>query len=541
MPDTDGKGSVDNARTPNGLKSAGQEWRPRANPWLIAVAVMSATFMVVLDTSIAAVALPYIAGNLGATRDEATWVLTSYLVSNAIILPASAWFTRFFGRKRFLLVCIVLFVLASMACGISTSIGMLVVARVLQGAGGGAMQPLSQAILLESFPPAKRGLAMAVFGVGVVIAPIVGPTLGGWLTDTYSWRWSFYINIPVGVLSLFLISWVVEDPPYIRAARPGRIDAMGFGLMALWLGTLQITLDKGQEADWFSAVWLRWFVVISILAMVGFVLRELTTAHPIVDLTVLKNRNFTVGCILYAFFGAALYALVALQPLFLQTLLGYTALDAGLTVSPRGVGSIVAMFVVGALVSRVSQRVLISWGFLVFAFSTYWLSQMSLQVAMRDLVPPNILNGFGSGFVFVPLTTVALGTLANEQMANATGLQNLLRNIGGSFGLSLISTLLERYSQTHQALMVGHLSPLNPIYRQHLGLAQRVFENHFSAFDALERARASLYGVLLQQADYWSFVDLFYMVAVLGVICAFLVFLLKPVRTAHAASAAVEA
>src|SRR5580704_1839507 len=253
------------------------EWRPRANPWLIALAVMLATFMVILDTSIAVVALPYIAGNLGATQDESTWVLTSYLVANAIVLPTSTWFSSFFGRKRFLVGCTVLFTLASLLCGLATSMPMLVIARVLQGLGGGAMQPLSQAILLESFPPAKRGAATALFGIAIVVAPIIGPTLGGWLTDNWSWRWTFYINLPVGVLAFFLISMLVEDPPYIRAGRPGRFDGMGFGLVALFLGTLQIILDKGQDADWFSAIWIRWFAVISTLSLITFIVREFST------------------------------------------------------------------------------------------------------------------------------------------------------------------------------------------------------------------------------------------------------------------------
>ena len=339
------------------------EWRPRANPWLIAVPVMLATFMVILDTSIVVVALPYIAGNLGATQDESTWVLTSYLVANAVILPASAWFSSYLGRKRFLVACTILFTLASLTCGVAVSMPMLVISRVLQGLGGGAMQPLSQAILLESFPPTQRGTATALFGLGIVVAPVVGPTLGGWLTDEFSWRWTFYINFPVGILAVILMLLVVEDPPYIRASRPGRIDGIGFGLMGLFLGTLQIILDKGQDADWFSAVWLRWFAVICAASLIGFIVRELWTDHPIVDLHIFKNRNFAVSSALFALFGLVLYALIALQPLFLQSLLGYTAFDAGLSVTPRGVGSRVAVFVVGALVSRVNPKIQVGVGF----------------------------------------------------------------------------------------------------------------------------------------------------------------------------------
>src|ERR1700722_13364145 len=299
------------------------EWRPRANPWLIAIAVMLATFMVILDTSIAVVALPYIAGNLGATQDESTWVLTSYLVANAIILPASTWFSSVFGRKEFLIGCTVIFTVASLLCGMATSMGMLVLSRVLQGIGGGAMQPLSQAILLESFPPAKRGAATALFGIAIVVAPILGPTLGGWLTDNWSWRWTFYINLPVGILAFFLMSLVLEDPPYIRAGKSGRLDGIGFALIALFLGTLQVILDKGEDADWFDANWIRWFFVVCILSLAAFIVRELYAANPLMELHVFKDRNFTVSCFLFGFFGLILYALITIQPLFLQSLLGY--------------------------------------------------------------------------------------------------------------------------------------------------------------------------------------------------------------------------
>ena len=505
------------------------------NPWLVALSVMLATFMVSLDTSIAAVALPHIAGNLGATQDEATWVLTSYLAANAIILPASNWLASYFGRKRLLIGCVVVFTLASLGCAMATSMGMLVVARVLQGAGGGVMQPLSQAILLESFPPAKRGQAMAVYGLGVVFAPTIGPTLGGWLTDTYSWRWTFYINLPVGVLAVFLISMLVSDPHYIRAARPKRVDALGFGLMAVWLGTLQISLDKGQEVNWFSALWLRWALGISAVAMVGFIIRELLIEHPIVDLRVFLNRNFLVSSLMYGLFGLAMYALLTLQPLFLQSLLGYDALNAGLTITPRGIGLFAALFLVGALVERVDQRVLVAVGFACIGLASLLLSHLNLQVAKSNIVPANIVSGFGSGFIFVPLITLALGTLPNEQIGNATSVQNLVRNIGASIGLSFVSTMLVRAAQAHQALMVGHLSPLNPQYQQHLQAAQGALTLHFSPADALERARSLLYHTLLQQANYWSFVDIFYMVAWLCGFCLLGVCLFQKPRRARAA------
>ena len=495
------------------------EWRPRFNPWLIAVPVMLATFMVILDTSIVVVALPYIAGNLGATRDQSTWVLTSYLVANAIILPASAWLSSFFGRKRFLVACTVLFTLASLTCGIATSMPMLVIARVLQGLGGGAMQPLSQAILLESFPPTQRGTATALFGLGIVVAPVIGPTLGGWLTDQLSWRWTFYINLPVGIIAIFMMLLVVEDPPYIRANRPGRIDGIGFGLMGLFLGTLQIMLDKGQDADWFSAVWMRWLGVICVTCFIGFIVRELMTDHPIVDLRIFKNRNFAISSALFGIFGLALYALIALQPLFLQSLLGYTAYAAGLSVTPRGIGALLGLFCVGALARRVNPKFLVTFGFAALGLSSLLLSRLDLQMSMSNVFWPNIISGMGTSFIFVPLTTLAIGTLRNEQIGNATGLQNLVRNIGGSVGLSFVSTMLERYAQAHQAMMVGKLSSLNPAYQQHLGLAERVLEMHFDPAGALARAHGLLYHTLLQQSSYWSFMNLFFIVACLCALC----------------------
>src|SRR5256714_12663082 len=292
------------------------EWTPSFNPWLIAAAVMLATFMEVLDTSVANVALPHIAGNLSATPEESTWVLTSYLVSNAIILPATNWLGRYFGRKNFLIFCIVIFTASSALCGAAGSLGMLIVARILQGAGGGALQPIAQAVLLESFPIEKRGSAMAVFGMGIVVAPIIGPTLGGWITDNYSWRWIFYINVPVGALAVFMANAFVEDPPYIKNQRPGRIDYVGFGLMAVGLATLQLVLDKGQEEDWFSSPFIMWATVFAVVALVVFVVWELRSKEPIVNLRILKNRNFAVGTLLIALMGVVLYGSIALLPLF---------------------------------------------------------------------------------------------------------------------------------------------------------------------------------------------------------------------------------
>src|SRR5262245_45587428 len=377
--------------------SSAETWKPSFNPWLIAAAVMLATFMEVLDTSVANVSLPHIAGNLSATPEESTWVLTSYLISNALILPATNWLGYFFGRKRFLVVCIAIFTLSSALCGAAGSLGMLLLARVIQGAGGGALQPIAQAVLLESFPAERRGSAMAVYGLGVVVAPIIGPTLGGWITDNYSWRWIFYINVPIGILAVLMAHWFVEDPPYIRNQRPGRIDYIGFGLMALGLAALQIVFDKGQELDWFSSSFITWAIVLAVVAFAACIIWELHSREPIVNLRVLTNRNFAVGTFLIAILGIVLYGTIALLPLFLQTLIGYPALQSGLAVSPRGIGAVISMIIVGRLVNRVDGRYLIACGFSVLAFSTYLLSDIDLQISMKSIVWPQIISGLAMG------------------------------------------------------------------------------------------------------------------------------------------------
>ena len=353
------------------------------NPWLIAAAVMLPTFMEVLDTAIASVALPYIAGSLSATTDEATWVLTSYLVSNAVILPASNWFALRFGRKRFLITCVIIFTISSFFCGAAPTLGFILVARVIQGAGGGALQPLSQAILLESFPPAKRAAAMAVFAFGVVVAPVIGPTLGGWLTDTYSWRYAFYINIPVGILAVIMISRFVHDPHYVRKAKPGKFDMIGFGLLALWTGSLQCILDKGQEADWFGAIWVRWAFLILTVAFIWFVIHSWRKEKPLVNLRTFKDWNFAIGCALIFAFGICIYSMITVLPLYFQELMGYTAFAAGIVVFPRGIGSIIGMPVIGFIGNKIDARILLTFGFVVFGVTSLIFGNSNLEIARR--------------------------------------------------------------------------------------------------------------------------------------------------------------
>lgn len=507
------------------------------NPWLIAVSVMLATFMEVIDTSIASVALPHIAGSLSATTDEATWVLTSYLVANAIILPASPWFALKFGRKRFLITCIVIFTASSFMCGAATSLGMILVARAVQGAGGGALQPLSQAILLESFPPEKRGLAMAVFALGVVVAPVLGPTLGGWLTDAYTWRWAFYINIPIGVLAIVMLSRFVSDPSYIRDAKPGRIDAIGLGFLAISLACLQVILDKGQEDDWWSAIWLRWMVLIMIATLIGFLIREFRARAPLVDLKVFLDRNFAMGCLLIGLFGGVIYGVVTLLPLFYQTLLGYSAGAAGIAVSPRGIGAIAIMPVIGVLTGRLDNRWLIIVGFVVFGLTSIWMADLTLDISPLTLLWPIIVSGVGTGMVFVPLSTLSVGTLRNEQIGNATGLFNLMRNVGGGIGISMVNTMVERHQQIHRAELVQNIVPTNPAFRQTFDAARGLMVQLTGPRVADQRAYGLIQGTLDQQSAAFSYVDVFRYLALACFFCGAIVFFMKRVRVKKGAAA----
>ena len=504
------------------VQETAKPWVPSFNPWLIASAVMLATFMEVLDTSVANVALPHISGNLSASTEEATWVLTSYLIANAIILPATSWLTTVFGRKKFLITCIIIFTVASALCGAATNLNMLILARILQGAGGGALQPIAQSVLLESFPPIKRGAAMAVYGLGVVVAPIIGPTLGGWITDNYSWRWIFYINLPIGILAVFMANAFVEDPPYLKNQKPGRIDYIGFSFMALGLAMLELTLDTGQQNDWFESSLVTFYAVTSAAALIFFVFWELYTPEPIVNLRVFLNRNFAIGCALIACVGVVLYGSTALLPLFLQTLLGYPAVQSGLAVSPRGVGSVISMLIVGRLIGKVDGRYLIAFGFFVLAYSTYIFTGITLEIAQSNIMIPMIISGFAMGFVFVPLTTISMGTLPNEQISNASGIYNLMRNTGGSIGIAAITAFLSRGEQTHQSYLAGYLNEYSQPFQD---LIQRLQATGAT----LQQSYSTAYGMLVKQAAVLSYIDNFRLLAIVCLICAPAAFLFKKV------------
>ncbi len=485
------------------------EWHPSVNPWIIAGAVVLAAFIEVLDTTIVSVALPYMAGSLSSTNDEATWVLTSYLVANAIILPASGWFAIRFGRKRFLMTCTAIFIAASFLCGIAPTMGFLVLARILQGLGGGALQPIAQAVLLESFPKEKRGIAMAAFGFAVVFAPVVGPTLGGWLTDHYSWRWVFNINIPIGLIGLYLMGRYLEDPPYIKNAKVGAIDSIGFGLLALWLATLQIVLDKGQAEDWFAAVWIRWFSLISVASLIALVVWELRAREPIVDLRVFKNRNFWVGTGIISVVSAGMYGSLTTFPLFLQNLMGYTSQAAGWVTAPRGLGAMVAMVIVGILLSRLDGRWITVLGIGGFAAATLLTARLTLAAGEHNMEVPLAFQGAATGLIFVSVMSLAMATLPNEKIGNASGIFNLMRNLGGSIGISVSTTYVTRFAQTYQSQLVGHLTPMDPLYQQSMARFGAALAPAAGAPQAAQQAHGFLYMIVQQQANYQAFMAVF--------------------------------
>jgi DHA2 family multidrug resistance protein len=489
------------------------------NSWVIAMTVMLATFMEVLDTSVANVALPHIAGNLSSTVDEATWVLTSYLVSNAIILPMGGWFSMLIGRKRFYMLCVALFTVTSLACGLAPSLGALIVFRVLQGIGGGALQPMSQAILVESFPREKHGMAMAVFGMGVVFAPIIGPTLGGWLTDNYSWRWIFLINLPFGILSLILTTLLVHDPPYLERRRIGdglKIDYIGFGLLALGLGSLEVVLDEGQREDWFSSNFIVVFAAITVVCLAAVMFQELRHEHPVIDFRILKERNYMLATVSMLILGFVLYGSTALLPLFLQTMLGYTAMLSGLVLSPGGIVVLLCMPMVGVLVRRWQPRWLVVFGVLTCSFGLWLMSRFNLNLDYRTAMQSRIVQSLGLAFLFVPISAAAFAYIPRERTNYATGLFNLARNIGGSSGIATATTLLARRSQFHQSVLAAHITPYDAGYREMVERSSAMLQAHgSSAPDAARQAHGILYGMVVRQASMLAFADAFWVMAVL--------------------------
>ncbi len=495
--------------------------------------VMLATFMEVLDTSVANVALPHIAGGMAVDLQESTWVLTSYLVSNAIVLPLSGWLSSLFGRKNVFFTCVGLFAISSFLCGIAPNLELLILFRVLQGIGGGAMQPISQAILLESFPPQKRGMAMGVFGMGVVVAPIIGPTLGGWLSDNYSWRWIFFINIPVGLASMFLTTLFIFDPPYLARTRLGgiKIDYLGLGLISLGLGCLQVFLDKGQTEDWFASRLILMTAAIAFACLAVLLVWELIHPSPIVNLRLMKDRNFSMGVLAMFVLGFILYGSLLLLPVLLQELLGYTATLAGMVLSPGGFLTLAMMPVAGSLVARVQARYLIMLGLVIVGYSMFYMAGFNLQIDFWAAVIARAIQGAGLAFLFVPINAAAFYFVPREKTGQGTAIVNLVRNIGGSSGIAFVTTLLARHTQVHQNYLVDHLTPLNPVFAQAMsGIQSALIQQGVDPSQAPVRALGVIYRMLIQQASMLAYTDAFRILGIISLVLIPVMLFLKSVK-----------
>ena len=512
----------------------------RHNPWSIVAVISLATVMVVLDTTIATVALAHIAGSFSASYDEATWVLTTYLIANAVIIPASGWLADVIGRKRYYMASVALFTSASFLCGVSPNLTVLIIARALQGIAGGGLQPVEQSMLADTFPPSQRGLAFAAYGAVVVAAPIAGPTLGGWLTDTLSWHWAFFINVPVGLLSLALVSAFVDEPPAVRERstqlRAGgiRFDYVGFAFAALWLGCLEITLDRGQTNDWFASPLITVCAIIAVLAFLALIPWELMRKHPMLNLHLLRSRNFALSCALLMALGIIMLGSLQILPQLLQETLGYSAMDAGMVLTAGGGLALIAMPLAGRLSGRIDARLLIAFGFATQAISLWQMGHLSTQMTFYDAAVVRLVQSFGLPFLFIPINTVAYVGLAPEQNNQASAIMNMLRNLGGTIGISTMQTMLARGEQIHQSRLVEPLNPLNPNYVGALSNLTQALSGQGS--DAQGAALGTLYHSMQQQAQMLSYIDVFYFFMVLALCMLPLVFLMRKGHTGRAAA-----
>ena len=510
----------------NTVSADASVWRPRANPWLIALTVTLATFMEVLDTSIANIALPHIAGSFGASENEATWVLTSYLVSNGIVLPLSAWLATRYGRKRFYMFCVALFAASSFLCGLAPTLGMLVVCRILQGTGGGGLQPSEQAILADTFPPARRGMAFAVYGMAVVVAPAIGPTIGGWITDNYSWRWIFYINVPISIISLLLTQRLVEDPPFLKVEqakrRGAKIDYMGLALLSLGVGTLQMVLDKGQEKDWFASHWIAAATIVAVLVLIAWIVWEWRHPHPIVELQLLKKRNFAAAVFFMFVLGMVLYGTTVLIPQYLQLLMGYSAVLAGEALAGGGFIMMLTMPVAGTLVSRMDARRVMCAGFTITAVALFYMStHLVLGMDFTTAAMLRIYQTLGLAFIFIPSNTLSYVDIPVEKNNQVSSMINFVRNIGGSIGIALISTLITRTTQIRQSYLSAHMQNGNPVFRGAVsGLASTLRSRGLSPAEAMRQAYGRIGMLLQQQAAALAYKDV---VSILALVVACLI------------------
>jgi DHA2 family multidrug resistance protein len=485
------------------------------NKWVVAITVMLPTLIEIVDTSVVNVSLDHISGSLSAGIDEATWIITSYLVSNAVIIPMTGWLSRLFGRKQYLIFSIALFTASSFMCGAAWSLASLILFRVLQGAGGGGLQPVSQAILLETFPREEHGMAMAIFGVGIMFGPIIGPLVGGWITDNWSWHWIFFVNVPIGILSILMTMAFIVNPPYMERTRM-RIDYRGILFLAVGLGCLQVILDKGQREDWFSSTFIIWMSLISASALGLFIWSEFFAEPPIVNLGIFRNRSYTSGSLIMFFAFFNLFGSIVLLPIYLQTLMGYTSFLSGLVLGPGGVATMIAMPIAGKLVTKMNPKALLAFGIAVAAYSVHLMGEFNLQASLETIIWPRIVLGVGMGFLFIPLNTLTMSGIPNEEMANATALFNLVRNVGGSFGVAFVATMQSRRAQFHQFRLAESLSPFDRTLQQALPQASQLLqEKGFASAPLAQGTLGQIYNQLLRQSSMLSFNDVFFLLSVL--------------------------
>ncbi|MBR1618122.1 DHA2 family efflux MFS transporter permease subunit [bacterium] len=491
------------------MQAEQQQWKPKYNPWITSIPIMIAAFMFVLDETVANVALPYMAGTFSVSRQESTWVLTSYLIASGIAIPSVDFFSKLLGRKNLFILSIIIFTLSSFLCGISQSLPMMIIMRILQGFGGGSLLPLSQAITLESFPLEKRAQSMALFGLVIVIAPIIGPVIGGWLTTNWSWPFIFFINIPIGVLCVFLANMLIEDPPYARKQNNVKIDALGFFMLIGWLTCMQIVLDKGNDADWFGSVWVCWLTSFAVLFCIFFFIIQIKKKDSLIDITVFKDKNFFIGTLVQVVLMGVMLASLAILPQFLQGLMGYDAYLSGLSMMPRGVGALLTSVFLGTIGSKINPKALVIAGLCFMATSGYLLSTLNLEIATIDIVFPNFFMGIGMALCMVPIITLSTMTLENRQMTNASGVQNLLKNLGGAIGTSILSTIISRKAQVHQAYLIHNLTMLNDPFIERVSAYSAMFSQYTDNISANYIAQTLLYKQLMLQSNMGAFKDAF--------------------------------
>lgn len=491
-----------------------EEWKPKVNPWLMAIPLLIAAFMAVLDMTAANVALPHMAGSFSISKNDSTWILTSYIIASGIIIPSIDFFCKLLGRKNFFILCITIFTIASFACGLSTSIEMIIIARIIQGLGGGALMPIAQAIIIECFPPEQRGKSMALFGVVVAAAPAIGPVVGGWITDNWTWPYIFFINIPIGIVAIFLTKTFVEDPPYLKIQKNIKIDKFGFLFLIGWLVTFQIVMDKGNNSNWFDATWVCWTAFASLIFFILFIYSQLIKKEPLCDLRVFQDKNFLFGTLLQMGMQGILLGSMAILPLFLQGLLGYNAFLSGIALMPRGLGCIISLLLYGTISTKINDKLVVAIGLFLIGLAGWMLGTLNLQISEFNITIPNFIFGLGIGLSLVPIIPMTCATLKNSQMTNASGLQNLMKSIGGAIGTSLVATAVSRLSQVHQHYLVGNLNPLNPNYIARLNTSSVMLAKHTDSISAHEMAKYLLYKGLITQSMLLAYMDAFKLFAI---------------------------